>query len=157
MTHPHVPDPDGAILAVDPGSSQSAWVWLDPDRIVDHAKEANADVLAMLRIIGGTVVIEDISPRQQPLGKEVADTLRWIGRFMEAAQRHAAVHLITRQAVTAYHIDGGTKDADKRIRAAIIERYGGGNPVKRDHVLHGITADQWSALAIGLAFQDGAR
>lgn len=150
------------ILAIDPGSAESAWLVLLDESVVSFAKEPNDVVLARLHIAGGpghegwsTVVMEDLEPRQQPLGREVADTLRWIGRFMEAA-RPLPVHLLTRRAVTAHHIDGGTKDADKRIRAQLIDRYGTGSE-RKGGPLYGITHDVWSALAIGLAYSDGLR
>ena len=142
------------ILAIDPGSSRSGWVLLDGERVSEHGLDDNEMVVARLRAATGpcTVVLENIEPRQQPLGREVADTLRWIGRFMEAA-RPLPVHLVTRRAVTTHHIDGGTKDADKRIRARLLDRYGEGSN-RKGGALYGITHDRWSALAIGLFWTD---
>lgn len=144
-----------AILAIDPGTTRSAWVWMSDGVIGMRGIDANDDVreqLIGLRHHQTVVVIEDIEPRQQPLGREVADTLRWIGRFMEAA-RPLPVHLVTRRAVTAHHVDGGTRYADKRIRAALIDRYGAGSE-RKGGPLHGIVKDLWSALAIGLYWAD---
>lgn len=152
-----------AILAIDPGTTRSAWVLLEAGRILDFDIRDNDEMSETLRgpvhssdpVFGWgmpTVVIEDIEPRQQPLGRDVADTLRWIGRFMEAA-RPLPVHLVTRRAVTAHHVDGGTRDADKRIRAAIIDRYGVGSE-RKGGPLEGIVKDLWSALAIGLYWAD---
>lgn len=151
------------LFAIDPGSIMSGWVELDGTRVLAFGKDANETVLGWLRIgdIGPVVVIEDLVPRQQPLGREVADTLRWIGRFMEAASRDSEVHLLTRQAVTAHLIDGGTKDADKRIRAALIDRFGGAGG-KHAAVgtkaapgpLHGVLGDVWQALALAVTWQD---
>lgn len=144
-----------AILAIDPGTTRSAWVNLSAGRIVEHRISLNEDMLVNVRLASAldmTIVIEDIEPRQQPLGREVADTLRWIGRFMEAA-RPLPVHLVTRRAVTAHHVDGGTKDADRRIRAALIDRYGAGSE-RKGGPLEGIVKDLWSALAIGLYWDD---
>lgn len=149
------------ILAIDPGSTRSAWVLLLDGRVLDHDIEPNDTVCQRLRgdmpFSDGEdpdrCVIEDIEPRQQPLGREVADTLRWIGRYMEAADP-MPVHLVTRRAVTAHHIDGGTSDADKRIRAALIDRYGGTGAIRKGGPLYGIKADLWSALAIALYWSD---
>lgn len=149
-----------AILAIDPGTTRSAWVILDGATIRHSRIDENGEMLELVRAAttGAAfhtpydVVIEDIEPRQQPLGREVADTLRWIGRFMEAA-RPLPVHLVTRRAVTAHHVDGGTRDADKRIRAALIDRYGVGSE-RKGGPLEGIVKDLWSALAIGLYWAD---
>lgn len=144
------------ILAIDPGSTRSAWVLLEAGEPTQHAIDDNAEVLRRLRESGRlanlVVVIEDIEPRQQPLGRDVADTLRWVGRLMEAA-RPLPVHLVTRRAVTAHHVDGGTRAADSRIRAALIDRYGPGSE-RRGGPLAGIRADMWSALAIALYWAD---
>ncbi len=145
-----------AILAIDPGTTRSAWVLLDGGEPSQYAIEANEEVLERLwrdvEWAVATVVIEDVEPRQQPLGREVADTLRWIGRLMEAA-RPLPVHLVTRRAVTAHHVVGGTKAADSRIRAALIDRYGPGSE-RRGGPLAGIRADMWSALAIATYWAD---
>lgn len=146
-----------AILAIDPGTTRSAWVLLEDGLPAAAAIWPNEDVLEGLWrdvewAFAGAVVIEDIEPRQQPLGRDVADTLRWIGRFMEAA-RPLPVHLVTRRAVTAHHVDGGTKDADRRIRAALIDRYGPGSE-RKGGPLAGIVKDMWSALAIATYWAD---
>lgn len=149
-----------AILAIDPGSERSAWVVLDGDAVTAHGIDANHFALAAVnayRGAGATIVIEDIEPRQQPLGREVADTLRWIGRFYQEACLGRDVHLLTRRAVTRHHIDGGTKGADGRIRAALIDRWGGRDAIRKDGPLHGIRADEWQALALAVAWQEGAR
>lgn len=148
-----------AILAIDPGTTRSACLVMDAGDITEvWANETNEHVLDSLRELHESlpdciVVIEDIEPRQQPLGREVADTLRWIGRFMEAA-RPLPVHLVTRRAVTAHHVDGGTKDADKRTRAALIDRWGGLDAIRKGAPLAGIVKDLWSALAIATYFAD---
>lgn len=149
-----------AILAVDPGPTRSAWVLLDGDRITAHGIDANHLVLAAVnayRHAGATIVIEDVEPRQQPLGREVADTLRWIGRFYQEACPGRDAHLLTRRAVTRHHIDGGTKGADGRIRSALIDRWDGRDAIRKGGPLHGIRADEWQALALAVAWQEGAR
>lgn len=154
-----------AILAIDPGSERSAWVLYLDGCVLDHDLEPNERLLERLREGTGfcddedpdLYVIEDVEPRQQPLGREIANTLRWIGRFAEAAQRHAELGLITRRAVTLHHIDGGTKNADSRIRAALIDRWGGKPATLKGGPLYGIKADEWQALAVAVAWQDGAR
>ena len=152
MTPATVRVPGRPVLAIDPGSSRSAWVLLEGDAIRSHGILPNEELLDWLRTTHATSVIEDVEPRQQPLGREVADTLRWVGRFHEALS-HCPVHLVTRRAVTAHHVDGGTKDADRRIRAALIDRYGPGSE-RKGGPLAGIVKDMWSALAIGLWFVD---
>lgn len=154
------------VLALDPGSERSAWVLLDGMTVVAHAKEPNADVLGLLRsgVSGDAVVIEFMSPRGMPTSAQEMETLWWAGRFGEAASRHGVVHRLTRDAVK-YHLTGrrvGVNDA--AIRAVLIDRYGGiGGKAAAVGVkaspgpLYGVRADVWAALAVGVAFQEGAR
>ena len=152
MTPATVRVPGRPVLAIDPGSVRSAWVLLGGGAIRSHGILPNEDLLDWLRTTHATSVIEAIEPRQQPAGRTVIETVRWEGRFMEALS-HCPVHLVTRRAVTAHHVDGGTKDADKRIRAALIDRYGPGSE-RKGGPLAGIVKDLWSALAIGLYWAD---
>jgi hypothetical protein len=143
-----------AILAIDPGTTRSAWVNLNAAGIQEHGIAPNenvADIIRLASVADMSIVIEDIEPRQQPLGREVADTLRWIGRFIETAGDY---ELITRRTVTNHLIDGGTKSADSRIRAALIDRFGGKDAIRKGGPLYGIHGDEWAALAVAVTWAD---
>jgi hypothetical protein len=96
-----------------------------------------------------------------PVGLEVFETVRWSGRFEEAAV--APVVYLSRRAVKL-QLCGSMKANDAAIRQALIDRYGGTGG-KRAAVgrqaspgpLYGVSRDVWQALAVGVAYADGAR
>lgn len=155
------------LLAIDPGSSESAWVELDGERVVAHAKVANDDLLAMLRLghlVPAVVVIESMSPRGLPTSLQEMEAMWWAGRLAEAASRHSEIHRLARDEVKLRLTGRRSKVNDASVRAVLIDRYGGVGgkeaAVGRKAApgpLYGVRADVWAALAVGLAWQDGPR
>lgn len=143
------------VLAIDPGSSQSAWLKYDGSRPGAFGITAN-DVLAKALRSGGlpdVVVIEKIESYGMAVGAEVFDTVWWAGRFAEAASRVPVVMLPRRAVKLALCGDSRAKDAN--IRQALIDRFGGSAAIGRKTApgpLYGISRDVWSALAIAVAY-----
>jgi len=144
-----------SILAIDPGSAQSAWLRFEGDRPQGFGITAN-DVLAKALRSGGlpdVVVIEKIESYGMAVGAEVFDTVWWAGRFAEAASRVPVVMLPRRAVKLALCGDSRAKDAN--IRQALIDRFGGSAAVGRKRSpgpLYGISRDVWSALAIAVTY-----
>lgn len=148
------------ILAIDPGSEQSAWCVLQDDIPSRWKTMANADMLSEIRYLGGSSVlpllcIEMIASYGMAVGKEVFETCLWIGRFMEAWEnRGGKVRLVYRREVKLYLCETA-KANDANIRAALIDRYG---PGKEKAIgkkaspgpLFGLKGDEWSALAVAV-------
>lgn len=164
------------ILAIDPGSSRSAWVRYDPatQTVEDSGIEPNDELLHRLRgghlialgsgfLLGvDTIVVEWTAPRGMPASAELFETLWWAGRFAEAA-RLVPVERLQRAAVKR-HLCGTTAAKDSNVRAALIDRFGG--PGGKEAAigrkaapgpLYGVRADVWQALALAVAWADGAR
>lgn len=144
-----------SVLAIDPGSTQSAWLRFDDARPQGFGITAN-DVLAKALRSGGlpdVVVIEKIESYGMAVGAEVFDTVWWAGRFAEAASRVAVVMLPRRAVKLALCGDSRAKDAN--IRQALIDRFGGSAAIGRKAApgpLYGISRDVWSALAIAVTY-----
>jgi len=144
-----------SILAIDPGSFQSAWLRFDDARPQGFGITAN-DVLAKALRSGGlpdVVVIEKIESYGMAVGAEVFDTVWWAGRFAEAASRVPVVMLPRRAVKLALCGDSRAKDAN--IRQALLDRFGGSAAVGRKSApgpLYGISRDVWSALAIAVTY-----
>lgn len=149
------------ILAIDPGSGQSAWLVYNPasQGIRSFAISPNDDLLAQLRVgvsdDVGVIVIEKVESYGMAVGREVFDTVHWAGRFTEAAHG-TPVHQLLRRAVKVA-ICHDTKAKDANIRAALIDRFGGPESIRKGGPLYGISKDVWSALAIAVSYADGAR
>ena len=144
-----------ALLAIDPGTERSAWLTL-----IDGAPYAfgildNAQLLEELRDglgTGSTVVVEQVESYGMAVGREVFETVRWAGRFEEAAAP-APVVLMPRRTVKLA-ICASPKANDSNIRQALIDRFGGSPAIRKGGVLYGISKDVWSALAIAVTRHD---
>jgi hypothetical protein len=144
-----------AVLAIDPGSVQSAWLRFGDGRPQGFGITAN-DVLVRALRTGGlpdVVVIEKVESYGMAVGADVFDTVLWAGRFAEAAHRVLVVMLPRRAVKLALCGDSRAKDAN--IRQALIDRFGGSAAIGRKAApgpLYGISRDVWSALAIAVTY-----
>ena len=144
-----------SVLAIDPGTTRSAWLRYDGVRPQGFGITAN-DVLVRALRTGGlpeVVVIEQVESYGMAVGAEVFDTVLWAGRFAEAAHRVPVVMLPRRAVKLALCGDSRAKDAN--IRAALIDRFGGSAAIGRKAApgaLYGISRDVWSALAIAVTY-----
>jgi hypothetical protein len=152
------------VLAIDPGTTESAYVVLWSTGIPDETfrgKVPNEELRRLLEINRNgwvsAVVIERIEPRYgRQIGMETLVTCEWVGRFIEVA-RPVPVHLLRRSAILRHlGVAGGSADAG--VRAALIDRYGGKDAAigrkAAPGPLYGIVADQWQALAVGVTFRE---
>ena len=152
------------ILAIDPGSEQSAWLlWMDAETqgVRDFGIASNDELLTDLRRVTwypDVVVIEKIESYGMAVGREVFDTVHWAGRFTEAARPTPVVQLPRRAVKLA--ICGDTRAKDANIRQALLDRFGGSaakGTKAAPGPLYGISRDVWSALAIAVSYSEGAR
>lgn len=161
----------GRILAIDPGSTKSAWaiVCVQDGSIASFADEDNEQLLA--RLIDwedqvdemprpyDLVVVECTRPRGMPASEELFETIWWAGRFTQAAWP-SRVDRVQRDEVKL-HLTGKRAAGDPNIRAALIDRYGGiggkaeaiGTKAKPGP-LYGVAGDVWAALAVGVTWID---
>jgi hypothetical protein len=144
-----------SVLAIDPGSAQSAWLRFEGDRPQGFGIVANDVLVRALRTgrLPEVVVIEKVESYGMAVGAEVFDTVLWAGRFAEAAHRVPVVLLPRRAVKLALCRDSRAKDAN--IRLALIDRFGGSAAIGRKAApgpLYGISRDVWSALAIAITY-----
>ena len=122
------------ILAIDPGTTQSAWVLYSSKKteltpqLVDKGICENGELLSMLKekhLIDRSNVeklyIEMIASYGMAVGKTVFETCVWIGRFIEAWS--GEYEYVYRKDVKM-HLCGTTKAKDSNIRQAIMDKYG---------------------------------
>lgn len=162
------------ILAIDPGSERSAWLFLEDDHPRPFGIYPNDELLDCLRRPADSfgafksgldlVVIESIEPRYGlQMGWSTLDTARWIGRFQEAAHPLPVV-LLQRSAILR-HLGVVTSprkgekrvSADSGVRQALTDRFGGPAAIglkASPGPLYGISKDVWSALAIAITYAD---
>jgi hypothetical protein len=153
------------ILAIDPGPTESAFVFFDrtPNPFGSAWKEErfgkhpNGYVLDMLKTKGkygqhdDRLAIEMIASYGMPVGREVFETCVWIGRFVEAWDR--PYEFVYRKDVKL-HLCGQARAKDANIRQALIDRFGPIGTKKQPGVLYGVKSDIWSALAVAVTYAD---
>lgn len=157
---------DRWICAIDPGNEESAFVLLDPDlRPVAGTKLPNEKMYQdmWLAIIDRwplhiEFAVEMIASYGMPVGREVFDTCRWIGRLEE--------RLKARKVTLIYRKDekiilcNSMKANDATIRQALIDRFAPGTPnhgkgtKKAPGWFYGFKADMWAAYAVGVTYHD---
>lgn len=145
------------LMAIDPGTVESAYVIFTCSDIKFKGKVANVDLYRDLFDFDGDCVIERIAGYGMNVGEEVFATCEWCGRFDSAYSRlsHRFADRITRKAVKV-EMCGTTKANDSAIRQRIVDLYGGKKAIgtkKNPGPLYGFAKDTWQALAVGLVWQ----
>lgn len=142
------------ILAIDPGSEQSAYCifWSDSQTIGRFGKVDNAALLSRLpKTKADVLVVEMIASYGMPVGREVFETCVWIGRFLQAWPRESRRIF---RADIKMHLCKTMKAKDGNIRAALIDRFGPQGTKKAPGATYGISKDSWAALAVAVAWSD---
>lgn len=145
------------ILAIDPGNEVSGVVRLDGAAVLFADVMPNADVLELIRLSRPPVLaIEMIASYGMPVGAEVFDTCRWIGRMEQVRLPHPA-QLVFRRDVKL-HLCGSARAKDANIRQALIDRWGGKaravGTSKQRGPLYGVKSHAWAALAVAVTVRD---
>jgi hypothetical protein len=153
------------ILAIDPGNERSAWLVYDGERVIDFGITPN-DELRKKTPFGRSVlaidvaVVEMVASFGMAVGKEVFETMYWIGRFCESLSVYGipVVERMYRMEVKQ-HLCHDSRAKDSNIRQALIDRFGPGQQAAcgtkaAPGPLYKISKDVWSALAIAVTYAD---
>jgi len=136
------------ILALDPGTSHTAFVQYDQQRIVDHGHLPNAEIRQIL--IGreyDRVACEMIASYGMAVGASTFETCVWIGRFIEVSR--VDVELIFRKDIKLF-LCGTMRAKDANIRQALIDKIGPQGTKAQPGPTYGIKSHSWAALAVAV-------
>ena len=136
------------ILALDPGTSHTAFVQYDQQKIVDHGHLPNAEIRQVL--IGreyDRVACEMIASYGMAVGSSTFETCLWIGRFIEVAR--VDVELIFRKDIKLF-LCGTMRAKDANIRQALIDKIGPQGTKAQPGPTYGIKSHSWAALAVAV-------
>lgn len=135
-----------AVISIDPGTTESAWLIYDAGKICGFAIQPNHDVLGMIRNFsqfrdGGKayinhMAIEMMQSFGMAVGQDVLETVYWIGRFCEAWETKAVtfaddancMRLFRKQIVM--HLCHNARAKDANVRRSLIDRFGGDKSTK---------------------------
>lgn len=156
------------LLAIDPGTTQSGWCAFDGEVVTASGVMPNDELLEFVKrshwqINGYSMALEMVASYGMAVGKEVFETVRWIGRFQQAWYEPEAVKLVYRKDVKL-HLCGTTKAKDANIRQAIIDLFpatGGGKTPQigtkgQPGPLYGVSSHAWPALGVALTVMEKA-
>jgi len=142
------------LLAIDPGTTNSAIVIINREKnqITKKSKLSNIELLSDLKtFMADEAVCEMIACYGMPVGKEVFETVLWIGRFIESSKTE--INLVYRRDIKL-HLCGSVRAKDGNVRQALIDRWGQPGTKKNPGATYGIKADIWAALAVGTFYMD---
>lgn len=137
------------ILALDPGTTETAYVVFDGATV--HAKGflPNADMLALIKsgdlMPYDEMAVEMIACYGMPVGRETFQTCVWIGRFIERSKTPS--FYVYRKDVKV-HLCGTVKAKDGNVRQALIDKHGSIGTKKNQGPLYGFSSHLWAALAV---------
>lgn len=148
------------ILAIDPGTTQSGWCLYDEaaHRVHECGVADNGTLLYGINDMAADVLaLEMVASYGMAVGKDVFETVRWIGRFQQAWSRPDDALLIYRRDVKL-RLCNSTKAKDANVRQALLDmfpRTGGGKTPQigtksQPGPLYGVSSHAWSALAVAV-------
>ena len=140
------------IFAIDPGTERSGWVLFDGGQVLDAGVHPNADVLEWVRHGQGadTLALEMVACYGMAVGRDVFETVRWIGRFQQAWRDPESVRFVYRTAVKLA-LCNSTKARDPNVRQALIDELGAPGTKKSPGPTYGVTSHAWAALGVAFA------
>ncbi len=162
------------IVAIDPGSTESAYVSYNKGKLVVFDKLPNISLVDLVAFWAMETYIEKLAIEMpacygMTVGKSVFETCRWVGIFQRAFGIERT-HLVYRKSrniedgvdSVCMHLCKNNRAKDSNIRQAIIDRYpatGGGKcpqvgVKKNPGPLFGVSADVWAALAVAITFDE---
>ena len=139
------------ICGIDPGTETSGvCVWdtkkqtisvSDPNRI-------NGCIIDYIDI--DIFVIEDITCYGMPVGKEVFETCKFIGRLQERLDNP----IVIAKRYIQLHFCNTTRSKDANIKRVLLDRFGEKGTKKKKGITYGLKDHAWSAFALCIWYED---
>lgn len=152
------------ILAVDPGTTQSAYVLFEGEDAEKPLRGfgivENPRILKLMddyKWKTAHFAVEMIASYGMPVGADVFETCTWIGRFEERWGELCRSRVFRKD--VKMHLCQSMRAKDGNIRQALIDRYGPGKAaaVGRKATpgpLYGVSKDVWAALGVAVTWWD---
>lgn len=150
------------IRAIDPGPVQSAYIDWDGNQIHKFGIDDNRKIFFVDCLGVDKLAIEMVASYGMAVGKDVFETVFWIGRFWERYIGYGLKCTKIYRKDVKMHLCGDTRAKDSNIITAIVDRfdpnrehgkYGKGTK-KNPGMFYGFSKDIWAAFAVALTFYD---
>ena len=141
------------IFAIDPGTTESAYVIWDGVTISEKGKVSNTTMLSIIGIHERHchVVCEMIACYGLAVGAEVFETCVWIGRYLEKLQGNMDR---MKRLECKMHLCHSARANDSNIRQALIDRFGAPGKKSAPGLTFGLSGDMWAAFAVAVTAYD---
>lgn len=148
------------VLAIDPGSEESAWVVWDGERALAHDITPNEELRRFFLenphfYNAEYMAVEMVASYGMAVGAEIFRTCVWIGRFEElwvAARRRGFREVFRRE--VKLQLCGQSRAKDANVRQTILDQFGGRAAAmgkkKAPGPLYGVRSDIWAALGVAM-------
>lgn len=131
-----------SLLAIDPGTTESAYVVFEPygRKAVGFGYALNDEVLKIIETNhyeeAVDIFIEEVRCYGMAVGRDVFETVKWTGRFAQAAiDSGHRVHWIGRKEVLM-HLNGRTTASKAEVYAGLRDWFGVTEKQAKGTVLH---------------------
>jgi len=147
------------LLVIDPGTNESAILSWNGDKVADHSVDRNDLILDKLAKgntqVRQTLAVEMVASYGMSVGKEVFETVLWIGRFIQQWKVATGddARLVYRRDIKL-HLCGSMRAKDANIRQALIDRIGPQGKKANPGPTYGLAKHDWAALAIAVYVAD---
>lgn len=145
------------ILAIDPGTTESAIVGWDGEVIRDAVILPNDGVLNYLEGHGSWVkklVIEEIASYGMPVGKTTFETVWWAGRFAQVWHSWGGNFEMVPRLPVKMHLCKSAKAKDSNIWQALIDRFGEPGKKANPGLLYPLKSHMRAAFALAVYYVD---
>lgn len=142
------------IFAIDPGTTESGFVLFDAKWVRESGTLPNAEILRRIQGEWDTdtvLAIEMVAHygKGMPVGKEVFETVVWIGRFQQAWFDPDSVRRVYRGEVKQC-LCNSARAKDPNIRQALLDLIGPQGTKAKPGPLYGVKGHEWSALGVAV-------
>ena len=139
------------ILAIDPGTTESAVVLWDGSRVMAHEIQKNNEVLAFIDTRSFDIcACERLACYGMRIGRETLETAEFSGRCWERCESRFGRWQWVYRLDVKMHLCQSPRAKDGNVRQALIDKLGAPGTVKQPGVTYGIHTHEWSALAIAV-------
>lgn len=138
------------LIAIDPGTTESAVVAWDGNFIHEANISRNEDVAELLKLtLAEAIFIEGIASYGMAVGKEVFETCMWIGDFRRVwiGRGKGPASLIYRRDVKLHHC-GSARAKDGNVIQALKDKYGEKGTKAKPGTTYKLKSHLWQAFAI---------
>jgi hypothetical protein len=145
------------ILAIDPGTTDSAFIRWDGKTVYEKgicSNETMLDIIGLCDPLQYHLLVEEIRSYGMAVGIETFTTVWWSGRFVQRwTERCGTFEMIPRGEIKLHHCQS-PRAKDPNVRQALLDKYGAPGTKKAPGLTYGISSHVWAAFALATYYTE---